>query len=42
MDAVTFDLLSKKLKNAPQSVLEHVIVYVDTLIELQQFLKRTH
>lgn len=33
MDAITFDLLAKKLKNAPQSVLERVIAYVDTLIE---------
>ncbi len=33
MDSVTFDLLAKKLKNAPQSVLERVIAYVDTLIE---------
>lgn len=33
MDAITFDLLANKLKNAPQSVLESVIAYVDTLIE---------
>ncbi len=33
MDSITFDLLANKLKNAPQSVLERVIAYVDTLIE---------
>ena len=33
MDTITFDLLANKLKNAPQSVLERVIAYVDTLIE---------
>ena len=33
MDSITFDLLADKLKNAPQSVLESVIAYVDTLIE---------
>ncbi len=33
MDAITFNLLANKLKNVPQSVLESVIAYVDTLIE---------
>ena len=33
MDALTLDLLTKKLQNAPQSVLERVIGYVDALIE---------
>jgi hypothetical protein len=33
MDSITFDLLANKLKNAPQSVLESVSAYVDTLIE---------
>jgi len=32
MDSKTFDILANKLKNAPQSVLESVIAYVDTLI----------
>jgi len=29
----SIDLLTKKLKNAPQSVLDRVIGYVDTLVE---------
>lgn len=33
MNTVTFDILANKLKNAPQSVLESVIAYVDLLIE---------
>lgn len=33
MENVSIDLLTKKLKNAPQSVLERVIGYVDALIE---------
>ena len=33
METISIDLLTKKLKNAPQSVLESVIAYVDTLIE---------
>jgi hypothetical protein len=33
MDNITFDLLASKLKNAPQSVLERVIGYVDALLE---------
>lgn len=33
MDSITFDLLANKLKNAPQSVLESVSAYFDTLIE---------
>jgi hypothetical protein len=32
VDSKTFDILAKKLKNAPQSVLESVIAYVDTLM----------
>ena len=33
MDTITIDLLTRKLKNAPQSVLERVIGYVDALVE---------
>ena len=33
METITIDLLTRKLKNAPQSVLERVIGYVDALIE---------
>ena len=33
METVSIELLTKKLKNAPQSVLERVIGYVDALIE---------
>ena len=33
MEPISIDLLTKKLKNAPQSVLERVIGYVDALIE---------
>jgi len=33
MDSITFDLLVNKLKKTPQSVLESVTAYVDTLIE---------
>ena len=33
MENASIDLLTKKLKNAPQSVLERVIGYVDALIE---------
>ncbi|OYU83737.1 MAG: hypothetical protein CFE24_10035 [Flavobacterium sp. BFFFF2] len=33
MHAASLDLLTKKLKNAPQSVLERVIGYVDALVE---------
>jgi hypothetical protein len=33
MDSITFDILASKLKNAPQSILESVSAYVDTLIE---------
>ncbi len=36
MDSITFDLLANKLKNAPQSVLERVIAYVDTLIDSKE------
>lgn len=33
MDSVSIDLLIQKLKNAPQSVLERVIGYIDALVE---------
>lgn len=33
METKAIDLLTKKLKNAPQSVLERVIGYVDALLE---------
>lgn len=33
METTAIDLLTKKLKNAPQSVLERVIGYVDALLE---------
>jgi len=33
METISIDLLTRKLKNAPQSVLERVIGYVDALIE---------
>lgn len=33
MDSLTLEMLIKKLKNAPQSVLERVMGYVDALIE---------
>ncbi len=33
METISIDLLTEKLKNAPQSVLERVIGYVDALLE---------
>lgn len=33
MDTTSIELLNQKLKNAPQSILERVIGYVDALIE---------
>ena len=33
MDNISIDLLTKKLANAPQSVLERVMGYVDALVE---------
>lgn len=33
METISLNLLTRKLKNAPQSVLERVIGYVDALIE---------
>ena len=33
MNTISIDLLTRKLKNAPQSVLERVIGYVDALVE---------
>lgn len=41
MDSKTFDILANKLKNAPQSVLESVIAYVDTLI-MPNAVPKTH
>lgn len=36
METKSIDLLNIKLKNAPQSVLERVIAYVDALLESQE------
>ena len=33
MESISLDLLTRKLKNAPQSVLERVVGYIDALIE---------
>jgi hypothetical protein len=33
MDTITFDLLTEKLKNVPQDILQRVAGYVDALIE---------
>lgn len=33
METTSIDLLNKKLKNAPQSVIERVLGYVDSLLE---------
>lgn len=33
METKSIDLLNRKLKNAPQSVLERVIAYVDAILE---------
>jgi len=33
METKSIDILTRKLKNAPQSVLERVIGYVDSLLE---------
>lgn len=33
MEPTSIDLLNKKLKNAPQSVIERVLGYVDSLLE---------
>lgn len=33
MEILSIDLLTRKLKNAPQSVLERVIGYADALLE---------
>jgi hypothetical protein len=33
METISIDLLTRKLKNAPQSVLERVVGYVDALID---------
>ena len=35
MNTTAIDLLTKKLKNAPQSVLDSVIAYIDALVEPQ-------
>ncbi|QBN17606.1 hypothetical protein [Flavobacterium nackdongense] len=36
METLSIDILTKKLKNAPQSVLERVIGYADALLESQE------
>ena len=36
MENISIDLLTRKLKNAPQSVLERVIGYADALLESQE------
>ncbi len=33
METITLDLLTKKLKDAPQSILERVLGYLDALTE---------
>ena len=33
METISIDVLTRKLKNAPQSVLERVIGYIDALVE---------
>ena len=33
METISIDILTRKLKNAPQSVLERVIGYIDALVE---------
>ena len=33
MNTVTLEALNEKLKNAPQSILERVLEYVDALVE---------
>lgn len=35
MNTTAIDILTEKLKNAPQSVLERVIGYIDALVEPQ-------
>jgi hypothetical protein len=39
METKSIDLLNRKLKNAPQSVLERVIGYVDALLEPSTYTK---
>lgn len=36
METISIDSLTKKLKNAPQSVLERVMVYIDALVESEK------
>lgn len=36
METISIDLLTKKLKNAPQSVLERVMGYIDALVESEK------
>jgi succinate dehydrogenase/fumarate reductase flavoprotein subunit len=36
METISIDTLTKKLKNAPQSVLERVMVYIDVLVESEK------
>ncbi|MFY8189135.1 MAG: hypothetical protein ACOVLC_14425 [Flavobacterium sp.] len=42
MESNAIDLITKKLKNAPQSVLERVIGYVDALVEPSANVKSYH
>ncbi|MBD0726048.1 hypothetical protein B6A10_12765 [Flavobacterium sp. L1I52] len=42
MDSITFDLLTNKLKNAPQSVLERVMAYVDSLMTEPNSISKTY
>jgi hypothetical protein len=39
METISIDLLTRKLKDAPQNVLERVIGYVDTLLEPETNIK---
>lgn len=36
METTSIDLLTKKLKNAPQSILERVMGYIDALVESEK------
>ncbi len=36
METISIDVLTKKLKNAPQSVLERVMGYIDALVESEK------
>lgn len=39
METTSIDLLTRKLKNAPQSVIERVMGYVDALVETTKNIK---